>query len=137
MPFPTEQRWLEISELFWECCNFPNFIGATDEKHICVIMPPDSGSRFFNYKKYFSIVPPYSQTPLIRPYGQRSLNHKKRVFNYRLSRARRMVECTFGILASNGALSTPAMQLSPEKAVSFVKAACVLHNFVRVRDGYT
>jgi hypothetical protein len=35
---------------------------------------------------------------LMRPYSTRNLDDKKRVFNYRLSRARRSVECAFGII---------------------------------------
>lgn len=39
---------------------------------------------------------------LMRPYPRRSVtnNYENKVFNYRLSRARQTVECTFGILAA-------------------------------------
>lgn len=39
---------------------------------------------------------------IMRPYPKRSVtkNFQNKVFNYRLSRARQTVECTFGILAS-------------------------------------
>lgn len=39
-------------------------------------------------------------THLLRPYGGNSLSVTKRIFNYRLSRARRYVECVFGILSN-------------------------------------
>ncbi|KAM5171167.1 uncharacterized protein ACMZJ9_003917 [Mantella aurantiaca] len=56
MPAPTEQRWKEVADLFWRLCNFPNCLGAIDGKYIRIIMPPMSRSKYFNYKKYFSVV---------------------------------------------------------------------------------
>ena len=37
---------------------------------------------------------------LLKPYGYNNLTIKQRIFNYRLSRARRIAENAFGILAS-------------------------------------
>lgn len=73
---------------------------------------------------------------LMRPYSNRNLTTPKKVFNYRLTRARRVVECSFGILANKWRLLHTPIALNIENAINAVKAACVLHNFVRIRDGY-
>ncbi|XP_050066051.1 uncharacterized protein LOC126555601 [Aphis gossypii] len=56
MPEPSKEMWLEISKVFFEKTNFPNCVGAVDGKHIRCRNPDNSGSLFFNYKKYFSLV---------------------------------------------------------------------------------
>ncbi|XP_001951483.2 putative nuclease HARBI1 [Acyrthosiphon pisum] len=56
IPLPTEEKWREISLDFEKNTNFPNCIGALDGKHIRVIKPIKSGSLFYNYKHYYSIV---------------------------------------------------------------------------------
>ena len=73
---------------------------------------------------------------VMRPYARKNLTVKKRIFNYRLSRARRYVERTFGILANKWRVFHTAIALEPDFVELIVLAACVLHNFVRVRDGF-
>nr|CAI5864378.1 unnamed protein product [Callosobruchus analis] len=50
--------------------------------------------------------------------------------------ARRVVECTFGILTNKCRIFHRAINFKPDFAVDIVKACVVLHNFVRERDGY-
>uniref|UniRef100_A0A8C5LVR0 DDE Tnp4 domain-containing protein n=1 Tax=Leptobrachium leishanense TaxID=445787 RepID=A0A8C5LVR0_9ANUR len=75
-------------------------------------------------------------TNLLRPYGGRQLSDKKRIFNYRLSRARRYVECSFGILSNKWRILHRPLDVNVDFAVDIVKSCCVLHNFIRDRDGY-
>ncbi|XP_069606045.1 uncharacterized protein [Ranitomeya imitator] len=196
MPCPTEETWLQVAAGFQSVANFPNCIGAVDGKHVRVLKPPRSGSRFFNYKKYFSVVlmavadahykfvaidvgaygssgdsrvlqssqiglqilqdggtlpaprplpgsthpVPFVmvsdeafplKTNLLRPYPRRALDDRRRIFNYRLSRARKYVECTFGIMCSQWRIFHTAIQLDTETVDTVIKACCVLHNYVR------
>lgn len=73
---------------------------------------------------------------LLRPFPGRGLTSKLRVFNYRLSRARRIVECAFGILANKWRVLHSPILVAPDFTDDIVKACCVLHNYVRRRDGY-
>lgn len=56
----------------------------------------------------------------------------RRIFNYRLSRARLVVECAFGILAAQWRIYRRVIPLKPENVEACVKATCVLHNFIRL-----
>ncbi|XP_063788473.1 uncharacterized protein LOC134943713 [Pseudophryne corroboree] len=161
--FPTSvAEWQAIVEDFERRWNYPNCGGAIDGKQVRITKPTNSGSDYYNYKGYFSIVlmavvnanyefifldvekngrcsdggslkntrfydrlttnsnhlPPVEQTKhglgfvfvadeafallehIMKPYPQRVLNHDRRIFNYRLSRARRVVENAFGILSN-------------------------------------
>lgn len=73
---------------------------------------------------------------LLRPYSGTYLSTEKRIFNYRLSRARRYVECSFGILSNKWRILHRPIDVNLDFAVDIVKCCCVLHNFVRKRDGY-
>ncbi|XP_072280749.1 uncharacterized protein [Pyxicephalus adspersus] len=74
-------------------------------------------------------------TNLMSPFVEKNLNSTKKVFNYRLERARRYVECTFGLLANKWRVFHTTLVMTPENADSLIKAACVLHNFVRQKEG--
>lgn len=202
MPEPIGEQWISISNKFHERTQFPNCVGAVDGKHIRCVNPTNSGSIYYNYKKYFSIIlmavvdseycfihidvgaygregdstvfkecpfgkklyteqlglpapkplPNTQDKPqpfvvigdeafglhknLLRPFPGRGLDQRKRIFNYRLSRARRYVECAFGILANKWRVLHTPIQVGPDFTDKIVKACCVLHNYVRSRDGF-
>nr|CAI5820534.1 unnamed protein product [Callosobruchus analis] len=73
---------------------------------------------------------------LLRPYSGKQLASHKGVFNYRLSRARRYIECTFGIMSNKWRILHRPMDVDINFAVDIIKCLCILHNFVRKRDGY-
>ncbi|CAG2233049.1 unnamed protein product [Mytilus edulis] len=69
---------------------------------------------------------------IMRPYPQRGgLDDSRRIFNYRLSRARRIVENAFGILCNRFRVMRAPILLSPEKVTHVVMACCALHNYLR------
>lgn len=202
MPLPnTTDAWEKIANGFQQNANFPHCLGAVDGKHIRVKKPANSGSMFFNYKDYFSVVllavvdaeyrfnyvsvgscgkdcdssifktstfwkmltenslqipkpcplhegseidVPYVligdegfglHEHLLRPFGGTHLDRQKRIFNYRLTRARRYVECAFGILANKWRIFHRPLDVREDTAIRIIKACTVLHNFVRERDG--
>lgn len=71
---------------------------------------------------------------IMKPYSRRNLSHDERIFNYRLSRARRIVENAFGILGNRFRVFLKPIALSPEHVELVVLAACSLHNFLRARS---
>ena len=160
----TPEQWKEVATKFAKLWNFQNCLGAIDGKHVAIRRPSKSGTYFYNYKGFFSIVlmavadanykflfvdigangscadsgifkltniykavidgtaglpgpqplaKDDSQVPhffigddafglrswMMKPHPSRGLSKEKRIFNYRLSRARRVVENAFGILA--------------------------------------
>ena len=52
----TREEWETIAKGFNNLWNFPNCLGAIDGKHCAIQCPPATGSEYFNYKRYFSIV---------------------------------------------------------------------------------
>lgn len=196
----TEDEWLLIAETFDKKWNFPHCLGALDGKHIQIDAPANSGTEFFNYKGYFSIVllaaadanykfiyanagvqgrisdggvlrytslydrlkrntlfipkpdvlpgrtklVPYAfivddafplETHFLKPYpGYHPQNSWQRIFNYRICRARRIIENAFGILTAVFRVLRGNMMLTPERAVNVTLAAVYIHNYLRNRN---
>ena len=200
IPVPdTPEEWKDIAEEFWLRWNMPNCLGALDGKHVRIKCPPNSGSLFFNYKKFYSIVllgladanyrflwvdvggngaqsdaqifnggelkqnildgvvgfpPPQTlpfdqirtvpffiigddafglQTYMMKPHGGGGLSYEEKIFNYRLSRARRVVENAFGIMSNNWRILLTCIQLDPDKTRDIVSSCVCLHNLSRMR----
>ena len=73
-------------------------------------------------------------TNLLKPFSKRKLSLEEKVFNYRLSRARRVVENAFGILASRFRIFLKPINLNVDTTEALVKAACAIHNWLRRRS---
>ena len=195
----TPEDWKKVALDFQEKWNLPHCIGALDGKHVAIKCPPKSGSVYYNYKGFFSIVlmalvdatyqflhvevganggnsdggvfnmtdlkealetdklglPPPEPLPnygdkdvpyfiigdeafplrnwLMKPIPQRNMSRHQRIYNYRLSRGRRVVENAFGLLASRFRCLLTTLPQSPEKVAKFVLTCCCLHNLIRKR----
>ncbi|XP_055908605.1 uncharacterized protein LOC129943300 [Eupeodes corollae] len=181
MPNCNMGDWKDISNEFDRRWHMPHCVGSIDGKHVAIKRPPNSGSKYYNYKGFFSIVllavcdanhtftvvnvgaygsqsdggifsnsgfgkqvflnkielPPPEKLPnsnkvvpyffvadsafplrqnLMRPYPGNLLDLPHEVFNFRLSRARRVIENTFGILVARWRILNKAIEFHPEKA---------------------
>ena len=54
-PTSTDE-WRRIAQGFNDRWQFPNCFGVLDGKHCRIMKPRNSGTMFYNYKKYFSLV---------------------------------------------------------------------------------
>ena len=66
----------------------------------------------------------------MKPYPNREQTEEQQFFNYRLSRARRVSENAFGLLASRFCVFHSTFNVRPESAISIAHATLVLHNFL-------
>lgn len=78
------------------------------------------GDDAFPLKRYF-----------MKPYPFKNQDDDQRIFSYRLSRARRIVENAFGIMSSRFRILQSAIQLEPNKVEKIVLACTALHNYLR------
>lgn len=199
LPPPSDIDFRQKAEEFWKYWNFPNVIAGIDGKHVRITCPNNSGSLFFNYKNYFSIVllalvdanykfltvdigsygkegdagifsksdigkqvygdkfnfPSPTLLPrskniilpyviigddafkldkhVMKPYPKKQIleNPKKAIFNYRLSRARRVTENAFGILCNVFRIFFTPINVKTSTADLIILASCCLHNMLR------
>lgn len=197
MPSPTKEVFESTEKVFRERWNFPNVVGCLDGKHVRVRCPKKTGSLYYNYKNYFSVilfaltdanckflaidvgsfgregdagifqkssigqsirekhfnVPGPKLLPntniemphvflgdeafplldnLLKPYrrADASVDKTKAIFNYRLSRARRLVENSFGILINRFRIFLTTIDLSTSTLENTVTSACIIHNLL-------
>ncbi|XP_068249076.1 uncharacterized protein [Palaemon carinicauda] len=197
LKFPSSvAEWKAIAQQFENKWQFPNCCGALDGKHISITPPHDSGSYYWNYKGFNSVVllalananyefimcdvgtngrisdggvlentkfgdllsegklnlpepakPENSSRILpyvfigdeafalrkhfLKPYSSKDLTKERRLFNYRLSRGRRIIENVFGIMTSRFRIFSSPINLKIANIEKVVLACCVLHNFLR------
>ena len=68
---------------------------------------------------------------LLRPYSRsRQLSQTQKVFNYRLSRARRCVENAFGLLVARFRIFDKPIPVTVSTTEKIVRTCCTLHNLL-------
>ena len=73
---------------------------------------------------------------IMRPYPRKDLDYPNRIYNYWISRARRSVECAFGILAKKFGILQTSIETNVEVSEAVVKSFCVLHNFIQHENNF-
>ena len=71
------------------------------------------------------------KTWLMRPYPG-TLDETQRIYNYRVSRARRTIENVFGILAARWRIFRKAIRADIKTVEAIVQACVCLHNFLQL-----
>lgn len=66
----------------------------------------------------------------MRPYPSKNLSKEQKIFNYRLSRTRRVVENAFGILTSRWRIYYKPLNTSLQTVDAIIKATICLHNLL-------
>ena len=67
----------------------------------------------------------------MKPFPVSGLSRAQRVFNYRLSRRRRISENGLGIIGNRRRVFRAPILLPPDKVIALIMVALVLHNFLR------
>ncbi|WAQ97810.1 hypothetical protein MAR_022183 [Mya arenaria] len=86
-----------------------------------------------DFKAFLRMEPQMYYELLNRPYPHRHLARDERIFNYRCSRARRVVENAFGILANRFRCLLTTLGMRPSTVTKTVMACMTLHNRMRTR----
>ena len=67
---------------------------------------------------------------MMKPFPQQGLTQERRIYNYRHSRARRISENLFGILANRWRVFFTIINLEPKKVEDIIFTALILHNML-------
>ena len=197
---PLILKTKKIEQRFRNGWNVPHAVIALDRKQIAIKKPKKSGTEYFNYKSYFSLIllalvdadykflwvnmgasgsssdaqivnscklerkienralglpPPELLGPggpdlhyflmgddafalmpwLVKPNSRRQLTREERIANYRISRGRRVVENSFGILVKRFRVLLTTMEQRPKVVRDIVLTYVVLHNMLRSHQG--
>ncbi|XP_049769195.1 uncharacterized protein LOC126106842 [Schistocerca cancellata] len=102
-----QENWLKIPQ--------QKSLPGTNIEVPCVVLADDA----FHLKPH-----------IMKPYRDCQHQKPKQIFNYRLSRGRRVVENAFGILANRFRVLLSTIRLPVQKVELIVQTLCILHNYL-------
>nr|CAI5863174.1 unnamed protein product [Callosobruchus analis] len=70
---------------------------------------------------------------MMHPYPEKFLTQEKQIFNYRICRGRRLIENTFGILASRWRIFRKPIITKLSTAEHIIKATVCFHNWLMIQ----
>lgn len=98
--------------------------------------PPDIVLDHFEMPCHFIADDAFPMTTrCLKPYAHKLLSQRQLIFNYRLSRARRLVENVFGIVSSRFRVLKTEIYMNVDAVTDVVMAICILHNLLRQKCG--
>ena len=105
---------------------------AIDQNLLNVPAPSNDMSSDGKYYPYVFVADDAFQMKeyMLKPYPRSDRDIEKRVFDYRLSRARRIIENSFGILAARFRIFRRPINAQAETVCNITKAAVALHNYL-------
>ena len=98
-----------------ECLKIPEPSDVTGRKLPYVF----NGDEAFSLRKDF-----------LKPYNVNQLTRERKIFNYHLSRARRIIENVFGILVTRFGIFKTHINIQLDNIKDVVMASCALHSFL-------
>jgi len=99
-----------------ECLKIPESSDVKGKKLPYVFI----GDEAFSLRKAF-----------LKPYSVQQLTRERKIFNYRLCRARRIIENVFGILVARFGIFKTHIIIKLDNIKDVVMASCALHSFLR------
>nr|CAI5824196.1 unnamed protein product [Callosobruchus analis] len=137
----TTESWKQIQMGFESKWNFPYCCGA-QTGNICLFNVQQTAT--YSIVLFAMVEADYcfrfidvGSDGRSKPYKQRSLTLEQRIFNYRLSRARRVAENDFGVQASRFRIFRRPISLNVGTIQILTKVCCVLHTWMRMTSSRT
>lgn len=114
--------------------NKSSFATALDNNELPIPSPRALSGRYLPVPYVIVADDAFALRPtLMKPFPGRNLTVSQRIFNYRLSRARRIIENAFGIMSAKFRVMRSPILLDADKSRKVTLACCTLHNFLITR----